>query len=175
MHRKAAAHAAGSREVTCAVLTVSDTRTLATDKGGDTVVHFLEEAGHKVVTRDLVKDEGSEIRGQLQRFIADEGVHAVITTGGTGIANRDTTIDVVREMLTIELEGFGELFRYLSYKEVGPAAMLSRAVAGLVCPEGAPERETIIFSIPGSVNAVETAMRNLIAPELSHLVWERKR
>ncbi len=95
--------------------------------------------------------------------------------GGTGIANRDTTIDVVREVLTIELEGFGELFRMLSYDEVGAAAMLSRATAGLVCPDDEAIGETFVFCLPGSTNAVGLAMKRLIVPELSHLVWERKR
>lgn len=157
----------------CAVLTVSDTRTSADDKGGDLVVRMLEEGGHRVVARAIVRDEPAEIGAWLDGRLADPAVQAVLTTGGTGIARRDTTIDVVRARLAVELEGFGELFRMLSHREVGAAAMLSRACAGLaVSGERATGRRTLVFSMPGSVNAVETAMKNLVAPELSHLVWE---
>jgi molybdopterin adenylyltransferase len=174
-HRAQAADHDATKQVACAVLTISDTRTLETDKGGALVVAELEGSGHAVVTRALVRDEAVDIRAKLFELLADPTVQAVITTGGTGIANRDTTIDVVREVLTIELEGFGELFRMLSYDEVGAAAMLSRATAGLVCPDDEAIGETFVFCLPGSTNAVGLAMRKLIVPELSHLVWERKR
>ncbi|MFG0252170.1 MAG: molybdenum cofactor biosynthesis protein B [Phycisphaerales bacterium JB038] len=174
-HRTQAADHAETREVRCAVLTISDTRTLETDKGGDTVVAELEAGGHAVVARALVPDEAVDIRAKLFELLADPEVQAVITTGGTGIANRDTTIDVAREVMTIELEGFGELFRMLSYEEVGAAAMLSRATAGLVCPNDEAIGETFLFCLPGSTNAVWLGMRKLIVPELSHLVWERQR
>ncbi|MCK4872110.1 MAG: MogA/MoaB family molybdenum cofactor biosynthesis protein [Phycisphaerales bacterium] len=181
---KQAARAGDTRVVRCAVLTVSDTRTPETDRGGDTVVSHVEQAGHSVVKRAIVHDDAGPIRDQLIEWIADVDIQVILTTGGTGIAGRDTTIDVVRRLLTIELEGFGELFRMLSFKEIGASAMLSRAVGGLVCGDGSGGGgsggggrggDTFIFSMPGSVNAVKTAMTGLIAPELSHLVWERRR
>jgi molybdopterin adenylyltransferase len=172
-HIQQAHKAAESTPVRCGVLTVSDTRTAANDVGGDLIVEFLAASGHETAARGLVPDEPPRIAAAIEPWLADSGIHAVITTGGTGIAKRDTTIEVVRRMLTIELEGFGELFRMLSYQQVGGAAMLSRAVGGLVIrPNGS---ETLIFSIPGSPNAVETAMKSLIAPQLAHLVWERRR
>lgn len=171
-HRRAAEGDDRSRSVACAVLTVSDTRTRETDTGGARIVALLEGAGHTVALRGLVRDEGAEIGAWLDGAVADVRVRAILTTGGTGVARRDTTIDVVRARLSVELEGFGELFRMLSYAEVGAAAMLSRAAAGLVRPQGAAGHAKLVFAMPGSVNAVETAMSKLIAPELSHLVWE---
>jgi hypothetical protein len=110
-----------------------------------------------------------------RRGRATPSIDAIISTGGTGIARRDSTIDVVRSMLTHELDGFGELFRMLSYEQVGPAAMLSRAVGGLVMRDPAHGGDTFLFAVPGSVNAVETAVSKLIAPQLAHLVWERRK
>ncbi len=173
-HRQAAREHEASRRVDCAVLTISDTRTLETDTGGGLTVELLEAAGHGVAERSLVRDDAGTIRERLLDFCADPRIAAIITTGGTGIANRDTTIDVVRGLITVELEGFGELFRMLSYEEVGAAAMLSRATAGLICAGGDSARETFIFALPGSTNAVGLALRKLVIPELSHLVWERR-
>ncbi|MBL1218753.1 MAG: MogA/MoaB family molybdenum cofactor biosynthesis protein [Planctomycetes bacterium] len=168
--------AAGKRAVQCAVLTVSDTRTAETDVGGDTVCRILEEHGHTVVQRGICPDEASEIGRVLGWWLDDESIQAVVTTGGTGISPRDTTIEIVERLLTTKMDGFGELFRMLSWDEVGAAAMLSRATAGLaVRQEGPAARDIFVFAIPGSVNAVETAVGKLIAPELSHLVWERKK
>ncbi|TVQ30356.1 MAG: MogA/MoaB family molybdenum cofactor biosynthesis protein [Phycisphaeraceae bacterium] len=172
-HRRQASEGESSRRVACAVLTVSDTRTPETDKGGDLVARLLEEAGHEVVERAIVPDESARIGAWIDERLANPGVRAILTTGGTGIAKRDTTIDVVRARLATELEGFGELFRMLSWEEVGAAAMLSRAVAGLATHDTGGD--TFIFAMPGSVNAVETAMTKLIAPEIGHLVWERVR
>ena len=154
------------------MLTVSDTRTPETDKGGDTIVRLLTDAGHTVVDRCIVKDDIDQINAALDTGLANPNVRAILTTGGTGIAKRDTTIEVVRRRFVAELPGFGELFRMLSWEQVRAAAMLSRAVAGLAeHPDGG---DTFIFSMPGSTNAVETAMVNLIVPELAHLVWERR-
>lgn len=152
----------------CAVLTISDTRTEADDKGGKLVREALEERGHVVRAHAIVKDEPVAIEQQLRAWLADSSLHAIITTGGTGIAKRDTTIEVVERLLDKKLDGFGELFRMLSWSEVGSAAMLSRAIAGLA-------GETLLFALPGSSNAVKLAMGKLIGPELSHLVWERRR
>jgi len=161
----------------CAVLTVSDTRIAETDSGGRMIIDALKQAGHTVSDYTLVKDEPTQIESQLKSWLAPpdsslapqaSNLDLIITTGGTGIASRDTTVEVVRRLLDKELEGFGELFRMLSYEEVGPAAMLSRAVAGLA-------GQTLIFTLPGSPNAVKLAMEKLIVPELPHMVWERGR
>ena len=159
---------AKGQSATCAVLTVSDTRTKVTDKGGAIIREALAAAGHQVQAYAIVKDEPDQVASQLGQWLATGTYDAICTTGGTGIASRDTTIEVVERLLDKKLEGFGELFRMLSWEEVGPAAMLSRAVAGLA-------GETLIFALPGSTNAVKLAMTRLIVPELSHLVWERKR
>lgn len=163
-HRKKAA----SQSAVCAVLTISDTRTEATDEGGRIVRELLTAAGHSIKAHAIVKDEPTQIDAQLRSWLLDESLHAILCTGGTGIARRDTTIEVVERLLDKKLDGFGELFRMLSYEQVGAAAMLSRATAGLA-------GETLLFAMPGSTNAVRLAMEKLIAPELSHLVWERRR
>lgn len=152
----------------CAVLTISDTRTKATDKGGRVICESLETAGHIVEGYCIVPDEPEQIEAQLKTWLADGRYDAICTTGGTGISSRDTTIEVVQRLLDRQLDGFGELFRMLSWDEVGPAAMLSRAVGGLA-------GETLLFAMPGSTNAVALAMSKLIVPELPHLIWERTR
>lgn len=174
-HQEMAADRARLEPVRCAVLTVSDTRTAETDTGGRLVREILAEFGHETVEHAIVRDDADRIRAALAAWLMRTDLHALITTGGTGIARRDTTIEVVRTLLTHELEGFGELFRMLSWQEVGPSAMLSRAVGGLATGAEPNDPDKLIFAIPGSVNAVETAMRRLIGPELAHLVWERKR
>ncbi len=153
--------------VTCAVLTVSDTRTPATDTSGALLRERLTEAGHEVALYAIVRDDAAAIRAQLEAW-ADE-VEVVVTTGGTGIARRDTTVEVAEALITKSLPGFGELFRMLSFEEIGPGAMLSRATAGVYGAEG---HETLLFCCPGSRNAVRLAVERLIAPELRHLVWE---
>jgi molybdenum cofactor biosynthesis protein B len=158
----------GRGPVRCAVLTVSDTRTLETDEGGRLVVELLESAGHTVVRRGIVPDEPDRVRGWLEEALADPQVQAVLTTGGTGIAPRDRTYEVVSGLLEKRLDGFGELFRMLSYQEIGPAAMLSRAVGGVA-------RGKVVLAMPGSPAAVRLAMEKLVLPELGHLVWEASR
>jgi molybdopterin adenylyltransferase len=174
-HQERASREAEERPVRCAILTVSDTRTLANDAGGSLIDSILRAAGHLPVDRAIVKDEPDQVRGKMESWLARSDVDAIVSTGGTGISQRDTTVEVVRRLLTAELEGFGELFRMLSWQQVGAAAMLSRAVAGLVARPGTSGGDTFIFAMPGSPNAVETAMHNLIAPQLAHLVWERRR
>lgn len=164
-----------SRPVRCAVLTVSDTRTAHDDAGGDLVIRILRESGHMPTAREIVKDDPVQIRAHVRAWLCDTQIDAVLCTGGTGISRRDTTVEVVRSLLTAELEGFGELFRMLSWQQVGAAAMLSRAVAGLVSHTPEEGGDTFVFAMPGSPNAVEIAMTNLIAPQLAHLVWERRR
>ncbi len=170
MSESTESHRAAARKerARCAVLTISDTRTKETDKGGAIIVESLEADGHHVSDYEIVRDESREIEAALRGWLKDGDIDLILTTGGTGIASRDTTIEVVERLLDKRLEGFGELFRMLSWQEVGPAAMLSRAIAGL-------SGETLIFSLPGSTNAVRLAMEKLIIPELRHLVWERRR
>ena len=162
----AAAHrAAGSRAVRCAVLTVSDTRTPDTDRSGSLTRNLLERQNHQVIDYRIVRDEPLEIAQALQSWTGEGSVQAIITNGGTGIATRDTTYDVVVSLLEKRLDGFGELFRMLSYAEIGAAAMMSRAVAGVLAGR-------VVFVLPGSSNAVALAMERLILPELGHVVYE---
>jgi len=158
-------HSRHSREtsVRCAVVTVSDTRTDSSDTSGSLMRHQLEAAGHTVVSYHILPDEPAEITRLLQGLADD--VEAVLINGGTGISRRDTTHEAVTGLFEKTLPGFGELFRMLSYEDIGPGAMLSRATAGVF-------RNTLIFSTPGSTGAVRLALDRLIIPELKHLVWE---
>jgi molybdenum cofactor biosynthesis protein B len=156
------------RLVYCAVVTISDTRTLATDTAGAAIAELLEAAGHIVVGRTIVRDDANLVRGVIEEQLANPQVQAIITTGGTGITARDNTYEVVSRMLDKRLDGFGELFRMLSYQQIGAAAMLSRACAGLVSGR-------IVVALPGSQAAVRLAMERLIIPELGHLVREASR
>jgi molybdenum cofactor biosynthesis protein B len=151
--------------VACAVLTISDTRAKETDRSGELIRQNLLWRGHEVVAYEIVPDDPDAIRGMLQGWIAQTDVQAVITNGGTGISGRDTTYETIEALLDKQLTGFGEIFRMLSYQEIGAAAMLSRAVAGVA-------NHTAIFSTPGSSNAVKLAMEKLIGPELGHVVHE---
>jgi molybdenum cofactor biosynthesis protein B len=159
------------RSVRCFILTVSDTRTTATDTGGDAVASLLAAAGHLVVGRAILKDEPALVRRLVEDQLAtnrDTGPQVVITTGGTGITSRDQTFEAVSALLEKRLDGFGELFRMLSFDEIGPAAMMSRAVAGLA-------RGRIVVCLPGSEAAVRLAMARLLIPELGHLVQQATR
>jgi molybdenum cofactor biosynthesis protein B len=147
------------------VITVSDTRTLETDTGGGLVVELLEAAGHEIAAREIVRDEPAEVHAALQRALELEGTRAVIFTGGTGVAPRDVTPDTLEPRLDRIVPGFGELFRQLSYQEIGSAALLSRALAGLA-------RGRVVFVVPGSRGAVRLAMEKLILPEIGHLAGE---
>lgn len=159
-HRQSAPDSVG-----CAIVTVSDTRTAETDKSGQIMRDRLESAGHRIVAYEIVRDEPEKIGGLLDRLCENPGCQAVLFNGGTGIASRDTTYDVISGKLEKTLTGFGELFRMLSYEEIGAAAMLSRATAGVY-------RGKLVFSTPGSSNAVALAMDSLIAGEIAHLVYE---
>lgn len=161
------AHAASKPAVPCAVLTVSDTRTPQTDRSGPLCERILAEFGHRTVDRAIVRDEPEEIRRRIEGWLADARIQAVLVTGGSGIGSRDTTADVVRRLLAAELPGFGELFRMLSHRQIGAAAMLSRAVGGFAAPRGGPG--TLVFAMPGSPAAVELALRELIGPQLGHM------
>lgn len=160
-----ARHGHGHRDVAsvgCAVVTVSDTRTPETDESGAHIRAALERAGHRVVSYAVLPDEPARIRGHVEDALADPGVQAVIVNGGTGIAPRDTTYEALTGLLDKRLDGFGELFRMLSFERVGPAAMLSRAAAGVA-------RGKILASLPGSPDAVALAMDRLLVPELGHM------
>lgn len=152
-----------SRSVCCAVVTVSDTRTVESDRSGQIIQALLTEAGHRVADYRIVPDEPDRIADLCQTLAQRADVDAIVLTGGTGIAPRDTTYDAIAALLEKTLPGFGELFRQLSFQEIGSRAMASRAVAGVV-------QSTLVFSLPGSSKAVTLAMEALILPELPHLV-----
>jgi len=154
--------------VNCAVITVSDTRSPETDRSGQMIHQLLLGAGHTVGAYTIVKDEPIQIQAQMQVLGNSSELGAVIFNGGTGIAPRDTTYDAIESLLEKTLPGFGELFRWLSYQEIGSRAIASRAIAGVY-------QGKLIFSVPGSTNAVKLAMQQLILPELAHLVSQLRK
>lgn len=160
--------AASPARVRVFVLTVSDTRTEDTDSSGRAIADLLVEAGHDVSGRAIVRDEPADVRAKVITALLEPGTQVIITTGGTGIGSRDSSFEAIDALLEKRLDGFGELFRMLSYQEIGAAAMLSRATAGLA-------RGRIVISLPGSEHAVRLAMTKLVLPELGHLVREATR
>ena len=154
--------------VRCYVLTISDTRTAANDTSGIAITELLEGSGHDVSGRAIVRDDPEAIRSAIQEQLDGPTAQVIITTGGTGITSRDSTSEVVCNLFDKRLEGFGELFRMLSFQDIGPSAMLSRACAGTA-------QGKIIVSLPGSEKAVRLAMNKLLLPELGHLVRELSR
>jgi len=159
-HRHGAA-----QQLAAVVITVSDTRTLAGDSGGALLVELLEGAGHRVVDRCLVRDEVDAIRAAIDAAVMRDDVHAVLLTGGTGIAVRDVTPEALEPILDRVIPGFGELFRMLSYQQIGSAALLSRALAGTA-------RGRVVVALPGSRAAIRLAVEKLLLPELPHLAAE---
>jgi molybdopterin adenylyltransferase len=151
--------------VGCYILTVSDTRTVDTDTSGHAIRELLESAGHSISGHTIVLDEPDAVAALVERAIGDPATQVIITTGGTGISSRDGTFEAIDRLLDKRLEGFGELFRMLSFTEIGAAAMLSRATAGTASRKA-------IFVLPGSENAVHLAMTRLILPELGHVVQQ---
>jgi molybdopterin adenylyltransferase len=151
--------------VSCYVLTVSDTRTPASDASGQAIRTLLEDAGHLVSGHDIERDDPDRITARLRERLADPGTHVIISTGGTGISPRDGTFEAVTGLFEKRLDGFGELFRMISFEEIGAAAMLSRATAGTVGRKA-------IFALPGSEKAVRLAMTRLVIPELGHVVQQ---
>jgi molybdenum cofactor biosynthesis protein B len=151
--------------VRCFIVTVSDTRTLESDTSGRAIGDLLAAAGHEVAGRTIVKDDPELVRGTVERQLAHPEVQAIILTGGTGITSRDSTYEAVSALMQKRIDGFGELFRKLSYDAIGPAAMMSRACAGLAAGK-------ILVSLPGSEAAVRLAMEQLLIPELGHLVQQ---
>lgn len=151
--------------VNCAVITVSDTRTFETDISGKLAQELLINANHKIIHYDIVKDEPEKIKSLLINLASNPILDTIILSGGTGISPRDNTYDIISQMLEKTLSGFGEIFRYLSYQEIGSRSMCSRATAGLY-------NGKIVFSLPGSSNAVKLGLEKLIIPELTHLVTQ---
>ena len=151
--------------VGCLVITCSDTRTPETDTSGQRIMRVLQDAGHTVVAYYIVHDEPGQILFRIGQGAANNEIQAIIINGGTGISRRDSTFEAVDAMLEKRLDGFGEIFRYLTYQEIGSPAIMSRATAGIV-------KNRVVFSIPGSENAVVLAMEKLILPELGHLVQQ---
>lgn len=164
----AAHHAQAPHTIRVAVLTISDTRTPETDTSGRMVADLAESAGHQVVDRTIVPDEPDAIRGRLVELLARGDVDAALLTGGTGISHRDRTFETVSALLTTQIPGYGELFRMLSYGQIGPACILSRALGGLY-------GRMVVLTMPGSRAAVELAMTAIILPELPHLVGEARK
>lgn len=153
------------RSVGCMIITCSDTRTPETDTSGQLIQKLLKENGHRIATYHLVKDEPEQIKARISDGVVNDSVQAIIINGGTGISRRDSTFEAVDGMLEKRLDGFGEVFRFLTYQEIGSPAIMSRATAGII-------KGRILFSTPGSENAVRLAMEKLILPELGHLVKE---
>jgi molybdopterin adenylyltransferase len=151
-----------------AVVTVSDSRTLETDTSGALIVTLAQENGHQVVARSIVPDDPAQLGPLLTSLSARDDVHAVLITGGTGISPRDLTYETVSALLTKVLPGYGELFRMLSFAEIGPACLLSRAVGGLI-------GSCVVLVMPGSRAGVDLAMRKIILPELPHIVREARK
>jgi molybdenum cofactor biosynthesis protein B len=161
-----AEHKANAPEsVQCFVITVSDTLTLENDVSGRASADLLKASGHIIAGRTLVRDDPELVYNTVERYLAEPGIRAIITTGGTGITSRDSTYEAITTLLQKQLHGFGELFRMLSYQQIGSAAMLSRACAGLA-------RGRIVIALPGSPGAVTLAMEKLVIPELGHLVQQ---
>lgn len=163
-HEKCAADLA----LSCCVITLSDTRSKDSDTSGQAIIEQLKRAGYRVAQYELIPDEPEQLRLIVRRAIADPEIDLIITTGGTGVAARDRTVDTILPMLGTPIPGFGELFRMLSFQEIGAAAMLSRAEAGIA-------NGTVVFLLPGSTHACKLAMERLIVPQAAHLVSHAKR
>ncbi len=161
-------HAIPGFRASLAVLTVSDTRTEADDRSGAAITDLLEQAGHKRFDYRILPDVPEQVAKQVRSWVQVPGLDGVLINGGTGIAPRDTTFEAVHGLLDRRLDGFGELFRMLSYRAIGSRAMLSRAVAGIACGK-------LLFSMPGSTAAVTLAMTELILPQLPHLAGELRK
>lgn len=161
-------HEAKSISARCAIVTLSDTRTLDTDRSGQSIRALLEGDGHVVAAYALIPDDPVRLTELIERLLSDSAIEVILTNGGTGISRRDNTIAVVESKLTLPLPGFGELFRMLSFDQIASGAMLSRAVGGVA-------ESKLLFAVPGSTKAVELAMTKLILPELRHLLNELKK
>ena len=159
-------HKASARaSVKLGIVTVSDTRTLETDTSGLLIDQIATQAGHEVAWRKIVRDEPVEIQNVIAQSQLDPSIQAILITGGTGISPRDQTVETLEKLFTKQIPGYGELFRWLSFQEIGPACILSRATGGLIGP-------LVVLLMPGSRAAVKLAMEQIIVPELPHLVRE---
>ena len=156
------------KSVKCAVITISTTRTKDNDESGKIIISSLEKYGHEIGFYEILKDDLRLIKSVIQNLIEKNEIEVIILNGGTGISKKDVTIEAVSPLFEKNLKGFGELFRNLSYNEIGSASIMSRAIAGVV-------NSKIIICIPGSPNAVNLAMGKIIINELSHMVWEANR
>ncbi|MBI4302845.1 MAG: molybdenum cofactor biosynthesis protein MoaB [Chloroflexi bacterium] len=156
------------QSVNCAIVTISDSRTEETDESGKFFKQRLTEKGHRVVAYALLKNDALSIMRKLDELLKSEEVQLIITSGGTGISQRDITIETVSPLLEKKLDGFGELFRSLSYQEIGTASIMSRAIAGVIGGK-------VIICLPGSLGAVTLASEKIILPEIGHLIWEATR
>jgi molybdenum cofactor biosynthesis protein B len=156
------------KSVRCAVITVSDTRTLENDRGGQMLEESLAAAGHTIARREIVPDDPNRIRSLIEELADATALDAILITGGTGIAARDQTYETVSGLLTKTLPGYGELFRMLSYEDIGPAAILSRTIGGVI-------GQVVLLTMPGSPAAVRLALDKLILPELAHVVYEARK
>lgn len=171
-HERSARAATTDHPVRLAIVTVSDTRTLDDDHGGDLAKRLAEEGGLDVMVRRLVRDEADEIESTLVELAADPRVDAIVWLGGTGIGPRDVTVDVIRRHLEVELPGHGEQVRAIGIRDVGPAAILSRAIAGVsVSRDG---HRVLVMTIPGSMRAVDAVMAEIVVPLLPHAIWEMR-
>ncbi len=151
-----------------ALLTISDTRNQSTDKSGQLIKTMLEKASQTLVAYQIVKDEPQQIKHTIDHWHQSIKPDIIITTGGTGLASRDNTVPIIKQFIKQEIVGFGEIFRMLSYQQIGPAAILSRALAG-------KRDHAYIFALPGSTNAVKLALEKIIIPQISHLIYEKNR
>ncbi len=156
------------RNVSCAIFTISDTRTEETDESGRLLRERLTQNGHSIVQYSILKNDADDIRQKIQDLLREDAVQVIITSGGTGMSRRDSTVETVLPMLEKKLDGFGELFRFLTFQELGTASIMSRAMAGAA-------RGKVIICIPGSLGAVRLAMDKIILPEIGHMVREATR
>ncbi len=154
--------------VSCAVLTISDTRTERDDESGMIIRQKLSQNGHQVLSYAILKDEADSLKKKIYELLSHDELQVIITNGGTGVSHRDITVDTISPILEKGLDGFGELFRFLTYQEIGTASIMSRAIGGVT-------RGKVILCIPGSPEAVKLAMDKIILPEIGHLVREATR
>ena len=158
----------GAKRVNCAVLTISDTRREEDDESGKLILQSLQENNHQVISYCILKNEADSIRKKIDELLKEERLQVIITSGGTGVSRRDVTIEAICPILEKRLDGFGELFRSLTYREIGTSSIMSRAIAGVA-------RGKVILCLPGSPEAANLAMEQIILPEIGHLVREAGR
>lgn len=156
------------RSVSCAVLTISDSRTELDDESGKLIRQKLSQSGHRVMFYSILKNEADSIKKKIHELLRQQELQVIITSGGTGVSHRDITVETIAPILEKKLDGFGQLFRFLSYQEIGTAAIMSRAFAGVA--EG-----KVILCLPGSPGAANLAMDKIILPEIGHMVREATR